>query len=279
MNISKVVSAPKSVLGGELPPSPNIMNACTTCGHMWESGPNGSDSPCVVSARTVTRYRAVCPNCDGVGGFDQTSDEEYIAGCSASIEACVTCKGGTLKRISVVLASEVDPLLTALADKETEIATLKAEILEIKGIAACNYCKGCHPSDTVIPSVRWNAVIRGNHLPDYLCTTCIMQAFVTRGESFTGEIDGVPFEVIVHSQQAKDAELTSAENTELRATVFALTTRAEATEATITSLKKGIEIAIDALDNYSDVNDGEDGPVPNRAMSVITRLKGLVDKE
>lgn len=36
---------------------------------------------------------------------------------------------------------------------------------------------------------------------------------------------------------------------------------------------------VDVLDNYSDVNDGEDGqPVPNRAMSLLTDVQLALER-
>ncbi len=54
----------------------------------------------------------------------------------------------------------------------------------------CSGCGGPHPFDTTVPSVRWNAVIRKAGLPEYLCLTCIVSAFVKAGESFTAELIG-----------------------------------------------------------------------------------------
>ena len=37
------------------------------------------------------------------------------------------------------------------------------------------------------------------------------------------------------------------------------------------------QYAIDALDNYADVEDGDDGrPIPNRAMLAMTELKNAI---
>jgi hypothetical protein len=75
--------------------------------------------------------------------------------------------------------------------------------------------------------VVWNAVIRANHLPDYLCLTCIVAAFVRAGQSFTAELVGggfhrVPIEVRINGAVAQDAARVSEENTCLRSTLFAL---------------------------------------------------------
>lgn len=64
----------------------------------------------------------------------------------------------------------------------------------------CALCGGPHPFDTTIPSALWNAVIREHGLPDYLCATCILRAFVQAGRSFTAELwspelNGVPITV------------------------------------------------------------------------------------
>lgn len=44
------------------------------------------------------------------------------------------------------------------------------------------------------------------------------------------------------------------------------------------ALLEALEIAADALDNYSDVNDGEDGPVPNTAMSALVQVRAAIEK-
>jgi hypothetical protein len=86
---------------------------------------------------------------------------------------------------------------------------------------ACQGCGGPHPFDTSVPSVRWNAVIRANHYPDYLCLTCIVKAFALGNESFTatlwgGFFDGLPISVRVNDQPSIDAAAVSVENTALR---------------------------------------------------------------
>jgi len=85
----------------------------------------------------------------------------------------------------------------------------------------CSGCGGPHPFDTTVPSVVWNAVIRANHLPDYLCLTCIVAAFVRVNRSFTanligGGFHGIPIEVRVNGVVAQDASRISEENTRLR---------------------------------------------------------------
>jgi len=91
----------------------------------------------------------------------------------------------------------------------------------------CSGCGGPHPFDTSIPSPTWNRVIRGGGLPDYLCTTCIVRAFVDAGESVTAELwgpglHGVPIEIRVRSAEAKTAADLSNENTALRVRVAEL---------------------------------------------------------
>ena len=94
----------------------------------------------------------------------------------------------------------------------------------------CGLCGGPHPFDTVIPSVVWNRVVRAQGLPDYLCLTCIVRAFVATGESFTAELIGAAIvstalEIRIDSRDAKDAVLVSEENTVLRARIRELEPR------------------------------------------------------
>lgn len=100
----------------------------------------------------------------------------------------------------------------------------------------CSGCGGPHPFDTTVPSVRWNSVIRKAGLPDYLCLTCIVTAFVKAGESFTAELVGgehqfEPIEVRTRGQHATDAQALSSENTELRARIRELDTQSTALPA------------------------------------------------
>ncbi len=90
----------------------------------------------------------------------------------------------------------------------------------------CGLCGGPHPFDTTVPSVIWNRIVRAQGLPDYLCLTCIVRAFVAAKESFTAELIGIniattAIEVRVDSRDARDAVLVSEENTELRAALAA----------------------------------------------------------
>lgn len=57
----------------------------------------------------------------------------------------------------------------------------------------CSGCGGPHPFDMTVPSPLWNRVIRRAGLPDYLCATCILRAFVNAGEAFTAELWGAEF--------------------------------------------------------------------------------------
>lgn len=91
----------------------------------------------------------------------------------------------------------------------------------------CVRCGGPHPFDTVVPSVRWNAVIREAGWADYLCATCVLTAFARAGQSFTAqlwgdEFDGLSVVITIGGQPAIDAALVSEENTKLRADVAEL---------------------------------------------------------
>lgn len=162
-------------------------------------------------------------------------------------------------RAEVYLCVEVDPILTALADKETEIATLT------RSKANAESC-----TDTVWDDLQ----------------TCMSQrdkarnevdALTTRAKVTEARI--VQLNVIV---QAAEATISRVEeefqrHKDLSFKLFAdAVDRADKFEAITNSLREGVEIAIDALDNYSNVNDGEDGPVPNQAMSAITQLNGFI---
>lgn len=100
----------------------------------------------------------------------------------------------------------------------------------------CRGCGGPHPFDTSVPSPIWNRVIRGGGLPDYLCTTCIVAAFVRAGEGFCctlygGDFHGVPVEIRVGSLAALAAQVLTDENNNLRATLSAVADRGALTDA------------------------------------------------
>jgi hypothetical protein len=92
---------------------------------------------------------------------------------------------------------------------------------------ACSGCGGPHPFDTTVPSVVWNAVVRAQGLPEYLCLTCIVEVFARAEQSFTadligGPFHGLPIEVRIQGQVATDAARISDENTALRARLLEL---------------------------------------------------------
>lgn len=85
----------------------------------------------------------------------------------------------------------------------------------------CNGCAGVYRFDTTVPSPTWNAVIRAQGIPEFLCTACIVRAFALAGRSFTAtlwgdDFNGLPIEVVVDSQPARDAEAIQQENNALR---------------------------------------------------------------
>lgn len=81
----------------------------------------------------------------------------------------------------------------------------------------CARCGGPHPFDTSIPNDTWNRVMRPDGKEgdsEHLCSTCILAAFARAGESFTAtlwsdELDGVPIEMRVRSQEANAAHALS----------------------------------------------------------------------
>lgn len=64
----------------------------------------------------------------------------------------------------------------------------------------CQLCGGPHPFDTSIVNEVWNAVIRTQGLPEFLCLSCIVVEFTKRGMGFRAHLfgehlDGVVIEV------------------------------------------------------------------------------------
>lgn len=102
----------------------------------------------------------------------------------------------------------------------------------------CVKCGGPHPFDTSLPSVMWNRVIRkqGHELPDYLCATCILDAFAKARQSFTARLWGEGFhglriEVQIESRAALDAAAIQDENNGLRYSLGFLTGQLEKVRA------------------------------------------------
>ena len=92
----------------------------------------------------------------------------------------------------------------------------------------CGGCGGPHPFDTSVPSPLWNRIIRGAGLSDYLCTTCIVKAFVLAGEGFTAtlwspDFNGVALEVIVNGDAGRSAVALGEQNNQLRASIIKVT--------------------------------------------------------
>jgi hypothetical protein len=97
------------------------------------------------------------------------------------------------------LVSEVERLRALHASTEKRNCELR-EALEArhrdKPIDDPDYCQGCggrYRFDTSIDSQLWNAIIRANNLPEYLCAACIVREFVKRGEGFAATLWGDEF--------------------------------------------------------------------------------------
>jgi hypothetical protein len=108
-----------------------------------------------------------------------------------------------------------EPSLPPCAEAESgtheEVAETHGTTRQVDVQPPCMGCGGPHPFDTSVPSPLWNRVIRDGGLQDYLCTTCIVQAFVAAGVSFEatlwgGAFDGHSIEVrVTEATDAKDA--------------------------------------------------------------------------
>lgn len=110
----------------------------------------------------------------------------------------------------------------AVAEKNERIEELERRMRLTLSTLACGGCGGPHCFDTSVPSVVWNEVIRARGMSEYLCTSCIVKAFVQSGRSFTAQLwgddmpSGIAIEVRVNEQPAIDAAKISEENTALR---------------------------------------------------------------
>lgn len=180
---------------------------------------------------------------------ENPKDSASAQPAASSVEApvipgCATCGNTTV--VGYTLGRNIGPFCSycwhalKVAVREADLFNhegASAPKVEPEAIAAppCKLCGGPHQFDVSIPSVVWNAVIRPR-LPDYLCASCIIRAFVQEGRSFTAvlsgaDVDGVTLEVNIDSQPAQDAEQIQAENNELRIQVRELTARLEVRRA------------------------------------------------
>lgn len=85
----------------------------------------------------------------------------------------------------------------------------------------CQKCGGPYRFDTSLPSPVWNRVIRGYDLPDTLCVSCILEAFVNAGVGFQATLsgcglDGAVIEVTVNGKGGNEVTLLENENARLR---------------------------------------------------------------
>jgi hypothetical protein len=141
--------------------------------------------------------------------------------CFSQLEEVDRLETQVTELLSTSRATEGELIVEAAQEYERRIAELERRLRIPFGKFPCALCGGPHDFDTSVPSVIWNQVIRAKGLPDYLCTACIVREFVREGQSFTAELwneefNGVPIEVIINGQIAKDAALIQEENNALR---------------------------------------------------------------
>jgi hypothetical protein len=97
---------------------------------------------------------------------------------------------------------EANNLRAALAAISLErlIHTVVHETLEAqhqaKPITSPDFCQGCgglYRFDTSVDNTDWNAVIRAQQLPEYLCLACIAREFRKAGKDLTARLWGADF--------------------------------------------------------------------------------------
>ena len=174
----------------------------------------------------------------------------------------------------------------AVGEKDERIAELERRLRIPFGKLPCARCGGPHDFDTSVPSVMWNRVIRAKGLPEYLCTTCIVREFVRAGEGFTAtlwgeEFNGVPIEIVVNGQNAKDASAIQEENNDYRNQLSELrATQAEAVEKAKRDTWEKAITAIKAAYIYGpgSIALERDGAIEARAI-IIAALEVARDAE
>jgi hypothetical protein len=86
--------------------------------------------------------------------------------------------------------------------------TLEAQH-QAKSITSPDYCQGCgglYRFDTSVDNTDWNAVIRAQQLPEYLCLACIAREFRKAGKDLTARLWGADFHGDTIMLVVKDAE-------------------------------------------------------------------------
>ena len=133
----------------------------------------------------------------------------YADGC---IEACAECIAAALRaRDSSEDAVRRERELAAYAGWRSYECTCGSWLCPQKARdepvgPPCSQCGGAHAFDTSIDSAVWNRVIRGRGLPDYLCVSCIIRAFVGANESFTARLWGLPADAHITATSGATAQ-------------------------------------------------------------------------
>ena len=146
------------------------------------------------------------------------TSEHGARGCAEKWERAFKARAQAHERIST----------TALGDEITEgsLAVPRPDL-----VSTCGYCGGPHRFDTSVPSVLWNAVIRPLGGSEYLCLTCVAEAFARQGTSFTATLwgagfNGLPIAVEINGAASTAAHDLGEENNWLRAALSEVYDRA-----------------------------------------------------
>lgn len=179
--------------------------------------------------------------------------------------------------------NQLDEIIMKLRTKNAALQEENAE-LRAKKKHGCQLCGGPHNFDTSVPSPAWNRVIRGAGLPDTLCASCILRAFVLAGESFFvtlwgDELHGTAIEILINGKAATTAAETEehllGQIGELREDVVAL----EKTLSAAVSVNTSMEHKNAELREAVRQRDGAIDAMVQKAKEKRDRIKTLEERD
>lgn len=160
-------------------------------------------------------------------GISPRKHRYFLNGCGAF---------GSMDGVQLVQADDHDALKAEVTRLREEIEQqdkqwsvqmdrLREENARLHALLApadkCGKCAGPYRYDTSVPSVLWNRVVRAKGGSEYLCASCVLEAFAAAGVGFAAELygggfHGLPIAVAIDSEDAQVAKQIQDENNQLR---------------------------------------------------------------
>lgn len=91
-----------------------------------------------------------------------------------------------------IAAADLEPEAFSAWSSQRPVAAVASQP-ETVDASRCGMCGDPYRFDTTIPSATWNAVVRAQGLPEYLCLNCIVKTFIAAKRSFTATLWGGTF--------------------------------------------------------------------------------------